>query len=259
MNRLRKRIALSLTGASMIIAMAAPMAANAAVTTFTGQDDGAAIGGTFTNSNAAWANFYNSALSYSSLVSTGFETLATGFSTSYALPTATLTLNAFNYGNEFSGISQGNTLGNLYGFDVGNGTGKWLGFPGGTATITFDGLSNSFGFYATGIQSTFGTVFQVTYGDGTTSTLDIPINDNGGVSFFGFTDSQAFKSVTISRPGGDSGTDAWGIDNLTYGLTVAAVPEPSTWAMMILGIAGIGMAARRSRRKATPALAFARA
>ena len=30
---------------------------------------------------------------------------------------------------------------------------------------------------------------------------------------------------------------------------VAAVPEPSTWAMMLLGFAGLGFAFHRSRRK----------
>jgi hypothetical protein len=35
-------------------------------------------------------------------------------------------------------------------------------------------------------------------------------------------------------------------------LTIAAVPEPSTWAMMILGFAGIGFMAYR--RKSQPAL-----
>ena len=36
--------------------------------------------------------------------------------------------------------------------------------------------------------------------------------------------------------------------------TVAAVPEPSTWAMMILGFAGVGFMAYR--RKAKPAFRF---
>ena len=31
---------------------------------------------------------------------------------------------------------------------------------------------------------------------------------------------------------------------------VPAVPEPSTWAMMIIGFVGLGFAFRRSRRKA---------
>jgi hypothetical protein len=32
---------------------------------------------------------------------------------------------------------------------------------------------------------------------------------------------------------------------------IAAVPEPSTWAMMLLGFGAVGMAARRSRRRTT--------
>jgi hypothetical protein len=41
-------------------------------------------------------------------------------------------------------------------------------------------------------------------------------------------------------------------DALFRGLSVSAVPEPSTWAMMILGFAGIGFMAYR--RKSKPAL-----
>jgi hypothetical protein len=35
------------------------------------------------------------------------------------------------------------------------------------------------------------------------------------------------------------------------GVTVGGVPEPSTWAMMLLGFAGLGFAFRQSRRKAS--------
>jgi PEP-CTERM motif len=41
-------------------------------------------------------------------------------------------------------------------------------------------------------------------------------------------------------------------DNATFTASVGPVPEPSTWAMMILGFAGIGFMAYR--RKGTPAL-----
>jgi hypothetical protein len=34
---------------------------------------------------------------------------------------------------------------------------------------------------------------------------------------------------------------------------VAAVPEPATWAMMLLGFAGLGFAFRQSRRKVSMA------
>ncbi len=44
--------------------------------------------------------------------------------------------------------------------------------------------------------------------------------------------------------------------NLPDGFTVAAVPEPSTWAMMILGFAGVGFKSfrRRSQRAALTAV-----
>lgn len=254
--RIGKQLAPALAAAAILLAGALPGAASATTTTFNGADDGASVGGTFTNSNVAFSNFLGSALSYGSTVTTGFSEFATGFSTSYALTAATLTLAADNYGSGFSGISN-TTFGGNYGFDVGNGSGKWLGFPAGSATLTFAGSSNAVGFYTTGLQTTFGAVFQVNYDNGTSQTIDIPVNTDGGVSFFGLVDTNSFSSITISRPG----TDAWGIDNLTYAFpsAVADVPEPSTWAMMILGLAGIGASLRRRRRAgdASPTFAFA--
>ena len=41
--------------------------------------------------------------------------------------------------------------------------------------------------------------------------------------------------------------------NLTF--SVAAVPEPATWALMLLGFAGVGFAMRRSRKPALAQLA----
>ena len=43
----------------------------------------------------------------------------------------------------------------------------------------------------------------------------------------------------------DEGTSVVG----TLTVTVAAVPEPSTWAMMLLGFAGLGVAGYRASRK----------
>jgi PEP-CTERM motif len=40
--------------------------------------------------------------------------------------------------------------------------------------------------------------------------------------------------------------------NVEIGLAVAPVPEPSTWAMMILGFAGIGFMGYRRRKTVTP-------
>ena len=42
---------------------------------------------------------------------------------------------------------------------------------------------------------------------------------------------------------------AWSPEILIFGV----VPEPSTWAMMLIGFAGLGFAFRHSRRKASMA------
>lgn len=229
-----------------VLAFAVPAAANATVTVFSGQDDGAAVGGTFTNSDAAASNFFAAALPYSPLLTTGFETLPVGYSASYSLPAASVAITGTNFGAGVSGISN-TTLGNLYGFDVGNGAGKWLGFPTGDATFTFAGSTHAFGFYSTGVQSVFGTTFQVSFTDGSSQLLNVPVNVNGGVNFFGLVDTKAFSKITISRPG----NDAWGIDNVSYGFPAASpTPEPASWALMLGGFGMLGTAMRR--RKATP-------
>jgi hypothetical protein len=42
-------------------------------------------------------------------------------------------------------------------------------------------------------------------------------------------------------------SNAFGIYDATFSATVSAVPEPSTWAMMILGFFGVGLVAYRRR------------
>jgi hypothetical protein len=222
-----------------------PIAAQA--TTYAGSDDGASTAGPFTNSAAAEASFLTDAASYGALTTLDFENFALGYSANYAAPGASLTLTGPNYGASFSGVSN-TTGGSLYGFNVTTGGSQWLGFPDGTLTFTFNKISHAFGFYATGVQRDFGTTFQVNYNNGTSQTFDLAANTNGGASYFGFTDTQGFNSITISRPG----NDAWGIDNVTYGVG-SAVPEPATWAMMIMGFGLAGSAVRRRRALALAA------
>lgn len=83
----------------------------------------------------------------------------------------------------------------------------------------------------------------------------IQITDNGDFTRIGFEavdgSGQLIKTIRIDGLG-------LGFDNfkqLGFGFEpdpVAAVPEPSTWAMMILGFAGVGFMAYR-RRKQSPA------
>jgi uncharacterized protein (TIGR03118 family) len=65
---------------------------------------------------------------------------------------------------------------------------------------------------------------------------------NGGT---GGATNQLFFSVGI--PGPDNIEDHGLFGDITA--ATSAVPEPSTWAMMLLGFAGLGFAFRKSRRK----------
>jgi PEP-CTERM motif len=53
------------------------------------------------------------------------------------------------------------------------------------------------------------------------------------------------------------GTDITGLEpfNAAFSLSGSVVPEPSTWAMMLLGSAGLGFAGYRQTRKASAASA----
>jgi hypothetical protein len=61
----------------------------------------------------------------------------------------------------------------------------------------------------------------------------------GNVSAFYLWDNAAVGSIHL--------TDTQGYSNAVLYRTSGAVPEPATWAMMLLGFAAIGMAARRRR------------
>ena len=68
--------------------------------------------------------------------------------------------------------------------------------------------------------------------------------------FFGVTDTTAFNSVLVTSSVLDPNTDnILSVNEATYG--ISAVPEPSTWAMMLLGFAGIGFVTYRRRNSAS--------
>jgi hypothetical protein len=106
----------------------------------------------------------------------------------------------------------------------------------GATSVTIDALTGvaALGFYAEPNQFA-DYLITLMLEDG--SSLVQTVNGSGGAEFFGFTGG-GVTSMTVS-----SSTD-FAIGDFF----VRAVPEPQTWAMMLLGFGGIGMAMRRSKR-----------
>ncbi|MBL8587519.1 MAG: PEPxxWA-CTERM sorting domain-containing protein [Methylobacteriaceae bacterium] len=90
-------------------------------------------------------------------------------------------------------------------------------------------------------------------------TFDILTDQGGGVltladagsgatAWVTITSSTPFSSIAFAeRAGGD------GIYDQYFGNIQTGVPEPSTWAMMLVGFAGLASAVRRRRRAAEAA------
>lgn len=217
--------------------------ASAALTTFTGSDDGASTVGPWVNSAAAETAFRAAAALIGTSTTIDFESVAVGYAPNFAAaPGVSVSLTGVNYGSGISGVSN-TTVGNVYGFNTTSGGANWLGFPVGSAMFIFDDPIAAFGFYLTGTQTIFNTAIHVTFDNGSSQDLLAPINVNGGASFFGFTDAGAsITSIEIS----DATNDAWGIDDVIF-TSAAAVPEPGTLLLAALAVGGL-LRSSRSRK-----------
>jgi len=114
------------------------------------------------------------------------------------------------------------------------GTGAYLG------TVSVVGNTLNFSTVLSGL-----TIIGIHYGGA---------GDPGGeaTSFFSFLVAPGTTSITVtSRPPTQT---PFGLSNVALFSTGGAVPEPATWAMMLLGFGGIGLAMRRSRKLSARAL-----
>jgi hypothetical protein len=119
---------------------------------------------------------------------------------------------------------------NIYGAAAGGRVNSGCGVGG--SNCWYDGAVQAYDAISQTVATNIGDTYQISF------------NLNGG--------SGGFYS-DLSTNGNVTGTGGNGIDVLAYagaGLPVAGgVPEPSTWAMMLMGFAGLGFAARRNARK----------
>lgn len=165
--------------------------------------------------------------------------------------TATTCLN-FSFSGATETSCAGGYTGNLItGTSMTNSTGVAALSALGAGTTYLAQITNSSGFGGSG-----GNV--IDFGTTLTGTVVIGIHyggagDSGGeaTSFFAFNAGSGVSSITVT---GRTGTQIpFGLSNAALFENGGPVPEPATWGMMLLGLAGIGVAVRRSKRR-NPAL-----
>jgi hypothetical protein len=120
---------------------------------------------------------------------------------------------------------------------LGNFTGGVFGLGG-----TFFG-SNMGGSFVSG-----SVILTATDADGSVSKSILNATTS---SFLGFVSTSGLTGVTLAAVQPSGSTYLWPTaDNLTLGGQVlSAVPEPATWAMMIIGFGAVGSMVRTSRRR----------
>jgi hypothetical protein len=88
----------------------------------------------------------------------------------------------------------------------------------------------------------------VTFSNGTSTfpvlTVDTGFQESGGLSNIPIM-SGALNTLSVTYT--SRGQGSFG-GNLSFAPTISAIPEPSTWAMMILGFGAVGVALRRRRK-----------
>lgn len=104
-------------------------------------------------------------------------------------------------------------------------------------SVKFSGTTNAFSFA------------NVSGSSGTASAFDTAGNLLESINFSGFNFNRPPVTFSFATTGislvSFSSTGQFGVDNFSFGDVQGAVPEPATWMMMLLGMAGIGFAMRR--------------
>ncbi|HTY98307.1 MAG TPA: PEP-CTERM sorting domain-containing protein [Rhodocyclaceae bacterium] len=197
---------------------------------------GAQAATTSFSSAAAFSTASGSGLAFES-----FETATLSTSTSVAFSGGTFSCSGSSYCPDFFGISS-------LGADAGTKS-VYFASPD-IATITFDAPVNAFGIHIGGAGDVAPITLTAYLGNGDSA---VALDDYTGSDkvfgtnnqFFGVISDTAFSSIIFKASNFGDGIF---FDSLSYG-TVAAVPEPETYAMMMAGLSLLGLAGRRKSRQ----------
>ena len=162
---------------------------------------------------------------------------------------------------------KGNIVGYYYfdnsdrakGFIFSNGNYTTIDDPlgvGGTFALGINNKDEVVGFYYDSLHRQNGFLFS----NGNYTTLDDPLGLNGTYAT-GINDASKivgyYLAPEFNPVGGFFGSFGHGFLASEHGSLASTVPEPSTWAMMLMGFAGLGFMTYRRTKKNTTALAAA--
>jgi hypothetical protein len=119
-------------------------------------------------------------------------------------------------------------------------------------TWTFAGPVSRIGFaISTGLESVYtnqvnhlGAVFQLSTNTGGLGALTLVDGGSGYAAWVEVSSATPFTSLTFLEPSGDISDQYWGD---VYSAPDGAVPEPATWALMIIGFGAAGSTIRRRK------------
>lgn len=126
---------------------------------------------------------------------------------------------------------------NLNGTDILKGTFNLGG--GGNDVVFFQPVGSS-------VNNVSGNGTNVTFAGGRVN-VSSPINLIAGNNTLTF----SYLALPYPSHAGfqNTGDEAWGVEQISVTNSTGGVPEPATWAMMIIGFGAVGSVVRRSRRQ----------
>ncbi|MFT3976214.1 MAG: PEPxxWA-CTERM sorting domain-containing protein [Sphingomonas bacterium] len=189
-------------------------------------------------------------------VSGGITSLPSLPSGSIVTSLTTLTTGGFQGGNGSgdlaSGLVGGSSAVNPFSFAIDSAPATLFTFNGFEFTVTDWGVKTVNPFTCTGAggQCTDGVSYSNVQGFVSKSGFEDTLFSSSSFQFSGTCNTSDGTNCTSSITAG------WTSSIAAQGFA-AAVPEPATWAMMILGMGMIGGAMRARKRQAKPTVSFA--